>query len=141
MNREAVYAALFAKLAGVPGFETTSRALLHWSAIEPKRQPALFMTVGRQVPVRARGVPLVWECEAPLYVYAHEKNSREGAEILLLQLIDRVRGALAKDPITGFEQTLGGLVQRAWIDGAIETFEGTLGEQAAALVPVKMLVA
>ena len=54
-------------------------------------------------------------------------------------LLDAVTAALAPDNPINTAQTLGGTVAHCWIEGAIETDEGTLGDQAVAIVPVRIL--
>ena len=54
-------------------------------------------------------------------------------------LIDAIEAALAPDP-TSLVQSLGGLVDHAWIAGKIESDEGLLGDQAVAIVPIDILI-
>lgn len=137
MIREQIYAALYARISAVQGFKTTSRRLRHWSDVAPSEQPALFMTQRGESATTVPGQPTVWGLGADFYLYAHtgDKDTPPGA--ILNPLLDDVVSALAPDPITG-KQTLGGLVQHAWIEGQIETDEGVLGEQGVAIIPVRI---
>lgn len=141
MNREAIYSALFAKFSalttgGTPAFKTASRRLKHWSDTPPTDQPALFQAQGTEVPTNTPGLNQAWELHATLYLYAHTQADPAKAPAEILNpLIDAVVAALAPDPITN-KCTLGGLVQHAWIEGAIETDEGVLGDQAVAVIPL-----
>lgn len=141
MNRESVYAALFARASGAGEFRTISRRLRHWGDVAPIDQPALFQAQRRETPEQQRGLPAKWRLVADLYIYA---NSGADPGITptteLNVLLDAVENAFAPDPVTGV-QTLGGLASHCWISGPIETDEGTLGEQAVAIVPIEILVA
>ncbi len=137
MNREQIYAALFAKLSASSAFKTTSRKLRHWAEVKDIEQPALFQAQKREMAVTTPGQPTVWTFQADIYLYVFQKNGTPST--LLNSLVDALGAALAPDPITN-KCTLGGLVQHAWIEGAIETDEGTLGDQAVAIVPVVIKV-
>lgn len=140
MTREPIYAALFAKLQAAASFKTASRRLRHWSDVPAGQQPALFMaqraeSVVAQQPVP--GLPKKVTLEVDVYVYVRAAaNAAPGP--LINPLLDAIDAALRGDPITG-KQTLGGLCEHAWIEGTIETDEGTLGEQAVAIVPIRIL--
>ena len=56
---------------------------------------------------------------------------------ILNGLVDAVAAALAPEPASN-KQTLGGLVQHVWIDGAIVTDEGVLADQAVAIIPITL---
>lgn len=141
MNRETIYAALFAKVSAAAAFKTTSRRLKHWDNVAAGDHPALFQVQKGEMPEQRRGLPPKWHLDADLYVYA-----RSGADpaiapaIELNALIDAIETALAPSPVTGF-QTLDGLVSHCWISGRIETDEGVLGDQAIAIIPIEILIA
>ncbi|QDD62649.1 hypothetical protein EJD96_00070 (plasmid) [Herbaspirillum seropedicae] len=133
MNREQIYAALFAKLSASSAFKTKSRKLRHWADVKDIEQPALFQAQKRELAMTTPGQPTVWSLQVDVYIYVHQKNGMPST--LLNGLLDALADSLAPDPITN-KCTLGGLVQHAWIEGAIETDEGTLGDQAVAIVPI-----
>lgn len=140
MSRRAIFAALFAQLAAVPGFQTRSRRLKSWSDVAPPDQPALFQVEQTQDAQRTPRMPTKWTLHAELAIYAHEANTTNGADLsdLLNDLVDGVVAAL--EPLPGQEtQTLGGLVTDVRIDGAIETDEGRLGQQAVAVIPLLII--
>ena len=137
MNREAIYAALFAKLSAIPGFNTSSRKLKHWSDVPQSDQPALFVVQKHETGKNTRGIPTKWSLSATVYVYANSNNSDVAPSQISNPLVDAIEAALAPD-FTGF-QTLGGLVSHAWIEGTIETSEGVLGDQEVVIIPVDML--
>jgi hypothetical protein len=141
MIRENIYAALFARVAAVPGLVTASRRLLHWSDVAPALQPALFQVQKRELPRRPSGALPAWSLHADLYLYAHVGSDPQVPPATALNaLLDAIDAALAPDPVSG-AQTLGGLVAHCWIDPAgIETDEGVLGPQAVAILPITITV-
>jgi hypothetical protein len=137
--REAVYAALFAKLSAVPGIRTASRRLRHWADLPPSQQPALFQVQKAEAIGLEDGLPPRRQLSVELYLYATGSDPGVPPSSILNPLIDAIEATLA--PVTpGTTQTLGGLVQHAWIAGRIETDEGVLGDQAVAILPVDILV-
>ena len=141
MNREQIYSALFAKLQAVAGFTTVSRRLKLWDDVPQSEQPALFMAQKRESATGEPGLNRVWTFEVDVYLYARTCDDKEESPATTINpLVDAVIAALAPDPITN-KQTLGGLVQHAWIEGTIETDEGVLGEQGVAVIPILIKVA
>lgn len=140
VTREAVDAALFAKLGGVAGFVTTARRFRHFADVAPADQPALFLVRRGEQVQRVPGMPPVYlvSYDALLYANTHGDTSVPPSSILN-PLLDAVEAALQPDAITN-KQTLGGLVQHAWIEGQIETDEGMLQEQGYALIPISVKV-
>jgi hypothetical protein len=140
MNREPIYSALFAKISQIEGFNTVSRRLKHWDDVTPSEQPALFQSQKSEAVSTVPGMNPVWEFHLDLYLYARSSGDPFSSPAIILNpLIDSVVAALAPDPISN-KQTLGGLVQHCWIEGAIETDEGVLGDQAVAIIPIVMKV-
>ncbi|MEP7299160.1 MAG: hypothetical protein ABI702_23500 [Burkholderiales bacterium] len=136
ITREPIYAALFAKLSAAAKFKTVDRVLRHWVDVTASEQPALFQSQRFEDAATIPGQPTVWMLRLDIYLYAHtggDKKVSPGA--LLNPLIDAVEAALAPDVVTG-KCRLGGLVEHAWIEGSIDTDEGTLGDQAVAIVPI-----
>ena len=141
MNREAIYAALFALASRAPGLVTTGRKLLHWSDVDPSLRPALFQAQGSEtaMPRPANGMPRKWLLRAKLYVYVSTASVASPGEALN-PILDAIEAMFA--PMPGRQtQNLGGLVVSAEIEGEIATDEGTLGDDAVAIVPIVILVA
>lgn len=140
MSREAIYAALFARVSTLPGLVTASRRLKHWHDTPPALQPALFMVQKRERPEQQSGLPTKWAFTVELYLYVHGGADPNAVPAQALNaLLDALEEVLAPDPASGV-QTLGGLVTHVWIDPAgIETDEGVLGDQAIAIVPVQIV--
>ncbi len=140
MTREPIYAALFAKLQGSAGFVTSSRRLKHWDDVPGTAQPALFQSQKRENVSGTPGLNQVKVFAVDVYIYANTRGDKSiSPGEILNPLIDAVEAAMAPDQISN-KQTLGGIVQHAWIDGAIETDEGVLGDQAVCIIPITIKV-
>lgn len=135
-NRESAYSALFAKLSAISGIVTAERRLRHWSDVMPTEMPYLALAVAGQVAEPVKRLPTKWTLGADLYIYVQSDNSAPGP--ILNALLDKIDEALAPDPGQD-TQTLGGIVSHAWIEGQVQTDEGTLGPIAVAIVPIRML--
>ncbi len=143
MTREPIYEALFALLAGAAGFTTASRRLRHWSDVAAAEQPALFLAQKSETAELKRGLPAKWTCDVDAYVYCHAPDELTAPTTVLNPLLDAIEAALAPQPggdVAANAQTLGGLAYQAWINGKIETDEGTLGGQSVAIVPIRITV-
>jgi hypothetical protein len=140
MTREPIYAALFARLAAIPGLKTSSRILKHWNDVPAEQQPALFQAQTGETPQQQTGEPTKWLLEVDLYLYVRRNAGVPGAA--LNPLIDAIEATFPLHPVTGLHMLdvpgqLG--IEWARISGRIETDEGTLGDQAVAIVPVQIL--
>ncbi|MGA7577853.1 MAG: hypothetical protein WBW52_06815 [Desulfobaccales bacterium] len=142
MDREAIYSALFALLSTIPGIVTCSRRVRHWTDVPPAEQPALiqeqFEESARYV---GRAFPAKWTLSLNLALYVNVGNDQQAAPSQTLNpLLDAVLAML--EPSGGQEeQTLGGLVSHCRISGKVLIAEGgSLGPQAAALIPVEIVV-
>jgi hypothetical protein len=139
--REPIYLALWQLAQGSAAFATAERRLKHWSDVSPPEQPALFMSEkGSLAKVKALGAPIIWTLYADLYIYAHSSDPYAAPATILNPLLDAVEAALAPAPATGIQDLgLPAMVQHCYIAGKVETDEGTLGDQAIAIVPVEIL--
>ncbi len=139
MNREKIYSALYTLLQSAYPWVTSSRVLLHWSDVAPIQQPAVFMTQTGETAVIETRRPTVYLLNVRVYIYIRSQTQDgENPAQLLNQVLDAVTDAM-RPPRSAETLTLGGLVHYARIEGAIETDEGFLGEQAVAIVPIIML--
>jgi len=141
INREPIYAALFALLQDAAEFAVVDRRLRHWSDVSPAEQPALFMTQKTELAsIKTLGASTVWTLAVDLFVYAHSSDPYLAPATVLNPLLDAVEAALAPSAVTGLQDLgLPAMVQHAYISGKIETDEGVLGDQAVAIVPVEIL--
>ena len=138
-TREAVYAALFAKLQTLPGLVTVSRRLQNVQDVQPEAFPAAFQLQGQQDTRYSGATPAANTWRADWLLYAHDDNPDSAPSIQLNGLIDAAVALLAPSP--GFDkQSLGGLVEYCAIDGAIQVFEGVLGNRAVAVLPITIVL-
>lgn len=137
MTRETIFGALFAKLQDIPGVVTTSRKLRHWSDVPSSERPALFMTELSQQVDRIKGQPPKYIFPVELYIYVSSEGDTPPSTILN-PLIDAIEAALEHGP-ADTAQTLGGLVSHCFVNGKIETDEGSMGSDAMAIIPVEII--
>lgn len=140
MNREKIYAGLFKLLEGMDSITTASRILAHWDDVSPNMQPALYMTVVSQSAEQITGFPTKYTLDAKVWIYTHRDTADEIPSTAINRILDELDGVLMPPAGPSFKQTLGGLVEHCWINGEIVTDEGTLGNQAVAIVPIRLLV-
>lgn len=140
MKRETIYKALFARLEAIDGIQTCSRILQHWDDVSPNMQPAIYMAQDTQLAEQVTGFPTKYLLGAKVWIYAHRDTGEVVPSAQVNNILDALDEALKPAPSPTNKQTLGGLVEHCWISGAIETDEGTLGNQAVAIVPIQMLV-
>lgn len=143
--RDSYYQALFALLQGLKSqgvVKVCDRRLRFLDEMSASELPALFMAVDHQQTAQRRGLPPRRTLGAKIFLYAANPDHHTPAGVQLNGLIDAVEQALAPnapDLVGDNVQTLGGLVCHAWIEGAIEVFEGPQGQKAAAILGVQML--
>lgn len=138
MNRELIYAGLYAQLSGIAGFNTASRLLRHWVDVPPVNQPAIFQAQGKETAITVTGQPTKWELRLSIYLYARGDGLTPPSSVLN-PLLDAVCNAInARSPVTNTNLLSAVIPGVAWarIDGTIETDEGTLGDQTVAIIPV-----
>jgi hypothetical protein len=141
MMRETAYGALFNVLLTLKGgaFTTVDRKLRMLEEVNPPEFPALFMRVGNQKQVARPGFPPKRTLGALIIVYALSNDAKVSSGPALNGLIDAVEAVLAPPPIQ-VQQTLGGIVSHAWIEGTIEVWEAIKTQRAAAMIPVNILL-
>ena len=137
-NREVAWSALFAMFSGLPQFKTCTRHLKHWQDVPPEDQPALFLQVTGEMAQPVRGQPTRIVLEGNVWLYVRTDGDPVGP--ILNPLLDLVDSALAPKNDGDHAFTLGGIVHHCWIEGNTQVFEGDLGNEAVAVIPVKMLV-
>ena len=148
MIRENIYAAIFAfwsglTVGGSPAFKFATRKLKTWEDVEAENQPALLQLQRRETVTKPRGLPAKWTLSIDLYLYVHTGALMDTDIVpsqLLNPLMDAIEGAMTIDDMSNDACTLGGLVSHCYIDGAVETFEGNLGDQAVMIIPITVVV-
>jgi len=122
--REERYAALFALLEtmkGDAGFKTCSRKMRLLTEVTAPEMPALFMSVTRQPIKQKVNFPARRSLGAMVFLYVSNPNPATPASTRLNNLLDLLDATLGTEDNL---QTLGGLVEHAWIEGTIEIWEG-----------------
>lgn len=138
MNREPIYAALFARLSSIAGLKTTSRILRHWNDVPSEQQPALFMSQAGETASTITGEPQKWLLMVDLYVYVQTDGITPPGTVMN-PILDAIEAVFQLHPITGKHTLDAPGVEWARIEGTIQTDEGTLGNQAVCIVPVQIL--
>jgi hypothetical protein len=140
ITREDIYAGLFDHLKAIPGLVVSSRILRHWADVPPEQQPALFQAQVREQPHTITGEDCKWMLDVDVYVYVRTDGDVVPGSVLN-PLLDAIEAAMPLHPVTGKHTLSVAGVEWARINGAIETDEGTLGQQAVAIVPIQILAA
>lgn len=138
MNREAIYAALFARLSSIAGLKTKSRILKHWNDVPVEQRPALFMSQAGESPQTQTGEASRWLLMVDVYVYVQTDGTNPPGSVLN-PILDAIEAVFPLHPITGKHTFDAPGVEWARIEGQIQTDEGTLGNQAVAIVPIHIL--
>lgn len=137
-SRETVIAALFARLISGDDFKTTGRRVRHWSDVSD--QPALFVRhTGEIVAPRVTRMPAKTVIECDVVIYSRAGKDPAVAPDTELNRLLGVVDALLRPPPAFDAQTLGGIVEHCWIEGDVTLYAGDIGDQAIAVVPVKLL--
>lgn len=143
INREAIHKGLFTKLQALVdsgAIKTLDRKLRHFNEVQPEEMPYLCMVARNQRRTQAQQhTPGKYTLPVDLYLYVTSKGDDEVPATRLNITLDAIDAAL-EPPHNHPVQTLDvpGVV-RAWVEGEIQTDEGTLGDIAAAVVPVEIL--
>ena len=137
-GREQIYAALFAYLAAIPGIKTCTRKLKHWNDTALEDQPSLYMEHSGEVTQQVRGQPSRHVLELNLWLYVQTDGDTVGP--ILNPMLDAITNAFEPTNTVEHTMTLGGLVHHCWIEGQTQIFEGNMGNEAVAIIPVKLLV-
>lgn len=139
MNREPIYAALFARIRNNPALKTAARTLKHYDDVPPSEQPAIFQRQLDQVAAPKPSQPTKWECDVEWYLYINAGTQPNVDNCVIMNpILDAIEQAMSPD--TSGYNTLGGLVFDCKINGKIEIYEGINGgPQTMAIVPIKII--
>lgn len=146
IGRETIYAGLFnvlstSLLSPSGPFVTISRRLQAASQLSRNDMPALFLSeMGERYEQQVLGGPAKVTLLAQLYMYAMCDEQSDTPATDINNLSDSIENALAPIPFLGV-QTLGDLVQHAWLEGRISDYIATAsGRLSISLFEVSMLV-
>lgn len=111
-----------------------------WDQVDVSEMPVLFITQTAENASFQTKLPTKWTLRTELYLYGANNGERdESAMTTLNPIIDAIEAALA--PKGGVEeQTLGGLVHRCRIDGAVQIVEGVFDQKTVVVIPVVIFV-
>lgn len=146
-TREDVYGALFAfadkirwrGASGQSAFVEKHRRVKLWDDIAG--QPALCQAEHQEVIQQTTALVYKRTFKASWIIY-HTAGRDDPGAIPATEtnaILDAVQAAFTPDGPEDL-QTLGGLVHHAWIDGAIDKFQGDLDGQTMIVVPISMFV-
>lgn len=138
-NFEPYYAALF-ELLKFPELNTRSRRLRHWSEVPSGDQPALFMIQTGESSTNERGKPSKWFLGVELYLYVSVEDENVAPSTIMNPILAKIRDRFTPSPGMP-SQDLGfpNQVSHCWISESIEIYDGFLGNQAVALIPMEIL--
>lgn len=137
-SRETAFEALFNLMSAIPCIKTCTRRLKHWQDTAAEDQPAIYLEHTGEVKQPVRGLPTRIVLELNLWLYVRSEGNPVGP--VLNPVLDSIEQALSPKNDGDHTLTLGGLVHHCWIEGQTQIFEGDLGEEAVAIIPVKLLV-
>jgi hypothetical protein len=148
MTREPVYAAVFQFFAGLtagnaPLFKVATRKPTTWESVEPEDQPALLLRQRSEHAEHRKFLPTKWTLSLDLMLFVHTGAANDPDVTpaqLLNPLLDAIEASIVIDDFVNGACTLGGLVSYCALDGTVELFLGSLGDEAVAIVPIKVLV-
>jgi hypothetical protein len=150
IDREPIWAGLFAHFQAALSSQFMSMGRRHIAPPELAyaQQPAFFLVqMKERHEPKPRGVPtrLILQGFIILYVPAPVANENIGEETVLAAtqlnaMYKAIDEALLPDDQGTGSFTIGGLVSHCWIDGDTDQDPGILSEQAAAIIPIHILV-
>lgn len=147
-SRETIYSGAFAYFSGLtsggsPLFNTATRKLKTWEQVPPEDQPALLFRQRNELAEARKNLPTKWIFNADLYLYVHtgaQSDPDVTPSQLLNPLIDAIEASLTIDDFIDQRCTIGGLVTYIAIDGALDYHLGAFGDEAVAIVPIRIVV-
>jgi hypothetical protein len=143
VNREEIYAALFAHLNAQKTnniLTTASRRLRHIEECQPAEFPCAFQVQDTETANGRPKLPTIWTLNAEWWVYSYEPDTNAAPSTKLNPILDALTEALDPEvPVT--LETLSGRVYHAMISGSVEIIEGVLGDRALAIIPIKIIKA
>ncbi len=151
LDREAIWKALFEWLHSQLGgkFQTMGRKHHLAPDLVTADQPALFQVATKEIhiPQKLPGMPPKIVLKGILIVYVFDDSPEEdiGQETVLPEtainnLLLSIDAAFVPDNAATGKFTLGGKVEHCWIEGDTDIDPGIFGPQAAAVIPVNILV-
>ncbi|MDE2426909.1 MAG: hypothetical protein KGO96_13495 [Elusimicrobia bacterium] len=139
MNREAIYAAIYAKATAAAGFVDKGRRLKHIDDLQPSQFPAFYQVQKDENWKQPSGnLPPIGELTIEWWVYAYNSDPTSSTAAVLNPLIDALCASVGLPPAvnpSGY-QALGGLVESVRLDGRIDYAEGAMEDRGFARIPL-----
>lgn len=142
-DRDGILNALFTRLKTKLGSNVTTIGRRHMMppTLTTALQPALFVVQGPEVrEPHPRGTGGKLTMHVFLVAYCYDVANSPGGATQINVLIGQIEDAMAPDDGSTLVQTLGGLVYECWIEGEADIDPGVFGQQAVAVIPVRILV-
>lgn len=142
-DRDEILNALYSLLKTKLGSNVTTMGRRHMMPpqLTSAMQPALFVVQGGEHrDPRPRGTGGKLTMHVLLIAYCYDNSSNVDGTTQLNDLIEEIEDALAPADPSTLVQTLGGLVYECWIEGETDIDPGVFGQQAVAIIPVRILV-
>jgi len=137
-NRETIYQAVFNVIKGIPGLLTSSRRTPPTSQVDATLQPAMFFEQIGERPTGPRGAPYKWELDGLIVLYAY-MGDQNGAPVTIINpMVDYIEAAFPGDQ-NGLPDQLVGLVDEVRLLGDDHCWAGSLGQQATAHIPMRIV--
>ncbi|HUO92560.1 MAG TPA: hypothetical protein VMU22_06550 [Rhizomicrobium sp.] len=138
MTREAIYAALFARVSTAADFVTATRRVKEYAEVDQATQPAILQVELGEKWAEPGTPPQPVVLRAKLFLYCESNDPTSPVATQINNLIDAVVAALAPPDIEE-RQTLGGLVYNAAITGEVTIAEGLSG-QSEVSIPIEIIL-
>ncbi len=139
ISTEAVFAALFTKLEAVSNWTTVSRRLASAQDLQPEAFPAAYQVEDKPSFKFTPNAPSIVTLRAYWLMYVYESDKTQPLSTPLNLLIDAARVALSPPP-GSVNQTLGGLVEFAAIQGDGSIVDGALTDRAIVVLPIAIVM-
>jgi hypothetical protein len=152
INRQVLWdkvAEFFQVLVGPDGsgkpFRTFYKSAKAWAVVPPENCPSINLDPINEIwKVRQGLPPKIWaNALLRLYVITNQEGDdilTVDANALLNPLIDAVCNSIIIDDLASQCATLGGRVSHCAIEGKLERFSGSLGNEAVAVIPITIVV-
>ena len=143
MNTEAIMQALFAKVQALQTAGTiayASRRMQHWDGFNAANCPAVFQLESDIDVLQERHKPAKFTYTVEWWVYVAQPDDSQPMTPPLNAILDALITSLTNAADPSGDNTLNGLVQRAYVSGKVEIAEGALtGGLAVAVIPLTIL--
>jgi hypothetical protein len=140
-SREAIYAALYARLVAVGGWGLVARKLRHIEDLQPALFPSGFQVQLSEDVLQEFNKPPVYTLRVEWWLYAYQPDDTAAHSPQLNALVDAALAAL-NVTVAGpnASQTLGGIVTAVWLDGRVDYVDGALGDRSFVRIPIAIKV-